>query len=172
MTSETEYIQLRNAYLPTDIHVVFVAESPPAGHGYIYDPSGKPSELFFRSMMRLLFQKDFETKELGLRAFADAGCVLVNPIYTPVNRLPDADADEMILNNYPRFLEDLLSIGVTKQTPIILIKKNICLLLDERLQQDGYRVLNNGEIIPFPMHYHFETFRSKVEALLTNVRDK
>lgn len=163
-TSENTYISLRNAYLPEKIKVVFVLESPPEGHGYVYDPSGRVSEVLFRAFMKVINYKPTDKHE-GLKQLQSEGMVLVNPIYVPVNKLPDKEADKIILNNYDNFIEDL-SLLIDKQTPIILVKSNILKLLENKLIADGFNVLNNGILVPFPLHYHAESFQEKVSKML------
>jgi hypothetical protein len=132
---EQGYIDLRNRYLPENPRVVFILESPPQGHGYFYDPSGKVSEVLFRAFMKLL---DFvpNDKDQGLKESARRGWVLVNPIYTPVNKLPDKEADKLILANYKSFINDLDEIICgNKSIPVILVKSNILRLLEAPLLQ-------------------------------------
>lgn len=163
---ESEFIALRNNYMPENITTVFILESPPAGHGYFYDPSGRVSEVLFRAFMKLL-EISPTTKEEGLQELSRRGWVLVNPIYTPVNKLPDKEADKLILGNYFNFKKDLDSIlGENRSLPVILVKSNILRLLEKSLLGDGYNVINNGVLIPFPLHYHANSFHEKTMKLL------
>lgn len=165
---EAEYIALRNKFIPKKIKAIFILESPPAGHGYFYNPEGRVSEVLFRAFMKAVLHFTPETKQEGLQKLADEGYVLVNPIYTPVNKLSDKEADARILGNYENFKKDLQAlIGKTK-TPIILVKSNICRLLEKPLLADGFNVINNGVCIPFPLHYHMDTFEKRVQGLLDN----
>jgi len=160
-----EFINLRNQYKPSDTKFCFIFESPPAHGGYFYDPVGKVTELLFRSLMKTLFDTNFETKERGLRHFQKEGYYLVNPIYIPVNKVSDKTADEMILENYNNFTDDLIEQGL-QNTPLILVKSNTWKLLKDKLKEDGFQVLNFDEMIPFPMHYHFESFKEKVKRYI------
>ncbi len=163
---EQQYIQMRNKYLPQKIKAIFVLESPPAGHGYFYDSSGKVSEVLFRAFMQL-FEYNVADKESGLNMLANNGYILVNPIYTPVNKLPDKEADRLIVENYPNFIRGLevLTKG-DKTIPIILVKSNILRLLEAKMVDDGYNVLNKGLLIPFPLHYHIKTFLERVRQIM------
>jgi hypothetical protein len=162
-----EFVALRNQYLPKNIKTIFVFESPPAHNGYFYDPSGKSSELLYRSIMKALFDEVPEIKSVGLKMFQDRGFILINPIYEPVNKLSEKLANKKILDNYEEFVQDLLNIiGQKKDTKIILVKANICRLLEGKLLESGFNVINNGVIIPFPMHYHFNSFKDKVLGLV------
>ena len=163
---EQEYINLRNKYLPEKLKAVFVLESPPQGHGYVYDPAGRVSEVLFRAFMKFI---DFvpSDKDEGLKKLAKRGYLLVNPVYVPVNKLPDKEADKIILENYQNFLADLnVLIKEDKTTPIILVKSNILRLLEQPMLSDGYNVINRGLLIPFPLHYHANTFQERLKTLL------
>jgi hypothetical protein len=166
MTMEQEYIALRNRYIPTELKVVFVLESPPQGHGYFYNPNGRISEVLFRAFMKVI---DFAptTKDEGLRKLAEKGYLLVNPVYIPVNKLPEKEADRIILNNYYLFLDDINALlQFNKHIPIILVKANILRLLEKRMLADGYNILNRGMLIPFPLHYHINTFLIRLKSIM------
>lgn len=163
-----DYKALRNQFLPKKCKAVFIAESPPSGGGYFYNPAGRVSEVLFRAMMKTVCGTTPGTKADGLQTFADQGYLLVDPIYTPVDKLPDKEADKLILQHYPEFIADLEK-TVGKTVPLILIKANICRLLETRLRDDGFTVLNNGVQIPFPLHYHLPSFSEKVTKLLTSL---
>ncbi len=163
---DQEYISLRNLYLPQNIEVVFVLESPPLGHGYFYNPGGRVSEVLFRAYMKLL-NINPSTKEEGLIELKKRGWLLINPIYQTVNKLPDKQADELILQNYKSFLLDLQELTKSNRSvPIILVKSNILRLLEKPLISDRFNVINNGKLIPFPLHYHAERFHKDVMELL------
>jgi hypothetical protein len=160
------YMVQRNAYLPADLKLIFVLESPPTGPAYFYNENGRVSELLFRALMKVLFGRLPATKAEGLTWFAEAGYLLVDPIYTPVDKLPEAEADRLIAANYENFMKDLQTLMAGRNVPLILVKKNICRLLEPRLTADGFTVLNHGTIIPFPMHYRAAEFERKVRDLL------
>lgn len=164
MKSKKDYILLRNRYVPKNIKLVFVLESPPVEHGYVYDSSGRTSEVLFRSLMDLFGLRPLD-KERGLQALAKKGVLLLNPLYEPVNKLADKEANAKILSNYKSFIKDLKGLGVTSKTPIILVKKNIFELLYDPLVADGFNILNTS-MIPFPLHYHAKAFREKCLELM------
>jgi len=164
------YIQQRNNYLPKNLRLIFIFESPPAHKGYFYDDEGTSGELLYRTLTELLLGTRPEDKKEGLKMFADAGYLLVNPVYVPVNKLPDKEADRMILESYPSLVRDLDELMQGRHVPIILVKKNICRLLEPLLVGDGFKVLNNGRMIPFPMHYHRPDFEQSVKELMSNLQ--
>ena len=98
---------------------------------------------------------------------ASQGYLLVNPVYVPVNKLSDKEADQVIVNNYQKFLSDLDSlITNNKDTPIVLVKSNILRLLERRMLADGYNVINRGLLVPFPLHYHADAFQERLMIIL------
>lgn len=166
---EKNYIDLRNNYLPKKLKVIFILESPPEGHGYFYDPSGRTSEVLFRAFMKLIDFVPVDKNE-GLKELAKRGYLLVNPVYIPVNKIPEKEADTIILNNYKKFLKDLNDlIKNQKKVPVILVKSNILRLLEKPLISDEFNVINEGILIPFPLHYHINTFLERVNKMLLGV---
>ncbi len=165
ITAVNQFIELRNRYRPDNIRYCFIFESPPAHGGYFYDPDGRITELLFRSLMQTLFAETFDTKHEGLTHFKEKGFYLVNPIYDPVNKLSDKTADELILSNYETFKKDLIVEGL-QNVPLLIVKSNVWKLLKDKLSDDGFIILNREEMIPFPMHYHFQNFKEKVQRHL------
>ena len=158
--------------MPKKLKAIFVLESPPQGHGYFYNPEGRISEVLFRAFMKLIKFSPSD-KNSGLEQLSKKGYILVNPIYIPVNKLPDKQADVLILRNYKKFINDLDKIvGKNKNTPIILIKSNILKILEAPMLKDGYNIINNGNLIPFPLHYHINSFLKKTNKLLDSIGSK
>jgi len=161
------YKELRNQFLPKEIKTIFIFESPPSNGGYFYNPQGKTSEILFKAIMQTTLGINPITKEEGLRKFAEKGFLLVDPIYEPVDKISDKEADKKIIENYPNFIFDLKAITKGDYSiPIILVKANICRNLEVPLKKDGFNIINNGMIIPFPLHYHFPEFANKIESLI------
>ncbi|MEK7173149.1 MAG: hypothetical protein AAB740_04210, partial [Patescibacteria group bacterium] len=129
---------------------------------------GNTGEVLFRAMMRCLFNGYRpKTKLEGLQRFKDSGYLVVDAIYRPVDKLLDKEANNLIDKNFDLFLADLKNIIKNrKKVNVILIKKNICELLESKLLQQQFKVLNNSESIPFPMHYHYDNFVIRVRKLL------
>jgi hypothetical protein len=55
-----------------------------------------------------------------------------------------------MLRDYPLPRADLETLLPDKSTPIVLVKVNVCRLLEPRLNADGFNVLNKGVAIYFP----------------------
>jgi len=168
MQSSEYYHHLRAVYQPADPKVVFVAESPPVSGHYFYDPSGKVGEPLFRAMMRDVLDKSPESKAEGLQAFKERGYLLVDATYFPVNKhLSDRERDDRIIADYPLLVEDLTQVIRTEGTRIILIKVNICRLLEPKFVSDGFNVVNKGRIVPFPAFGNQARFRRVIAAILS-----
>lgn len=163
---QNPFMAMRDAYLPKEVKAIFVLEFPPKSENYFYDPAGEPSEALFRSLMQVLFGLKFKTKEEGLRMFQEAGYLVANPVYKATEKMPDSEANALILKNYQTFKEDLGRFTKKPGVKVMLIKANIFRLLGQKLLDDGFPVVNNGNVIPFPLHYHFKMFQKKIRAAL------
>ena len=51
---------------------------------------------------------------------------------------------------YPLLRDDLTAMLSGNSTPIVLIKANVCRLLEPWLNEDGFNVLNRGSPVYFP----------------------
>jgi hypothetical protein len=177
MTPTGRYLSLRRKFEPTTVTLVIVAESPPAARTsqtpglYFYDPDGKVSEPLFNALMKQLGIKP-KTKLEGLRYFQERGWVLVDSTYEPVNALDkdEPGRDLVIAQAYPELCGDLKQLLATRwrEVPLVLIKANVCKLLDPKLKEDGFNVLNTGRKVYFPStgnQGHFDSqFRERFAA--------
>jgi hypothetical protein len=143
------YMRLRRAYQPERIKLAIVAESPPASGKYFYDDKGKSSEPLFTALMQHVGFADDRppTKADGLRRFQDKGWILVDATYDPVNKLSDPQKAELIKRDYAHLCRDLESLG---RPALLLVKANVCRILDPMLVRDGFNVLNHGTVVYFP----------------------
>ena len=65
---------------------------------------------------------------------------------------PVYDRDEVIAKDYPLLLKELASLPFDRAVPPVLIKTNVCRLLEPRLRKEGFNVINRGGAIYFPGH--------------------
>jgi hypothetical protein len=91
-----------------------------------------------------------ETKEEGLREFQRNGWTLVDATYEPVNMLGPQLRDGVIIRDYALLRDDLLTLTPDRADSLILIKANVCRILQSKLTGDGFKVLNRGDVICFP----------------------
>jgi hypothetical protein len=127
------------------VPVVIIAESPPASGRYFYDPAGSNTEPLFAALMRQL-QFSAVTKTVGLREFQQRGWILVDATYEPVNRFSAARRNRVICRDYKSLHDDLLALLPDRSIPVVLIKANVCRILEPRLTEDGFNVLNRGRV--------------------------
>ncbi|MDT8067944.1 MAG: hypothetical protein ROO76_07215 [Terriglobia bacterium] len=162
---KSDYIRLRDRFTPENPTVIFILESPPASGLYFYNPDGKTTEPLFKAMMKDVLGKFPSTKEEGLQDFAAKGYLIIDATYTPVNNLGDPEADAIIVRDFLQLLEELRA-HAQPSTKIVLVKTNICRLLEKRLDEEGFRVLNGGVTIPFPSTGQQSKFREKIQRVL------
>jgi hypothetical protein len=166
-----EYLTLRSKFTPKPVRLVIVAESPPNNRTYFYKPDGKVTEWLFTAMMQQL-KCEPTTKDEGLREFQRKGWVLVDATYEPVDQLgkDDKKREAVILRDYPLLSADLKKMLPDKSsTPIILIKANVCRLLEPRLKEDGFNVLNRGCVVYFPSHGRQPEFHEQFGPILKSL---
>ena len=97
-----------------------------------------------------LLNKNPKTKKEGLVFFQKTGHLLVDATYKPINKLSDKIRNETIMADFENLITDLKSLGGIEKYDIILVKANICRLLEPKLKTDGFNIRNNGIVIPFP----------------------
>jgi hypothetical protein len=160
------YLALRRRYLPEAIKLVIVAESPPSSGKYFYNPEGKVTEPLFNALM-LQLRFTPTSKEAGLREFHKRGWLLVDATYQPVNNRKDRD--RIIIRNYHLLRQDLAAMLSDRSIPIVLVKKNVCQLLERKLTEDGFSVLNHGRDVYFPTSGRQNDFKRQFSKILTKV---
>jgi hypothetical protein len=139
------------------------AESLPASGKYIYDPSGKRTEPLFSALMRFL-RYDACDKASGLEELKRRGVLLVDAIYEPVNRQSKKERDASIKTEYPNVLADLRNLTARETIPVVLIKANVCRLLEDRLMDDGISVINNKDPVYFPAAGNQKKFQQQLRV--------
>lgn len=167
--SRDEYLKLRHQYEPSNIQLVIVAESPPASGLYFYSPSGAISEPLFAALMKQLGFA-VRAKEDGLREFQRRGWVLVDATYEPVNKLSRSRRDAVIERDYPLLHADLAALMPDRSCPLILIKENVCKILESKLVQDGFNVLNRGRPAYFPSSGRQKEFDRQFSSIRRSAR--
>ena len=159
------YLRLRKQFFPDILNTIFVLESPPASGKYFYNERGNITEPLFKAMMTLTEIKA-TTKIDGLLLFQKKGYCIVDATYTPVNHLKGKKREQTILHDYNNLITDLNDLSNSKKPDIILIKANICRLLEQRLLKDGFNIKNNGVVIPFPSTGQQNNFADSIKKCL------
>ena len=130
---------------------------------YFYSPEGKVTEPLFAAMMRHLHFRP-ASKDAGLRAFKDQGWVLVDATYTPVNR--DADRDQVLRRDFDLLCADLRELTGGAEIPAVLLKANVCQILEPLLTANGFQVLNRARRVYFPSHGRQKESAQQFEVIL------
>jgi hypothetical protein len=165
------YLRLRRDYQPENIKLVIVAESPPASGKYFYDPTGSSKEPLFAAIMQQLGISP-TTKKVGLRELQERGWVLVDATYQPVDKLDkhaSHDRDAVIARDYPLLIDDLVNLTPNRSIPVVLIKANVCRILEPLLSKDGFHVLNGGKVIYFPSNGRQTDFKNQFGAVVSSL---
>lgn len=160
-----EYLAFRRRYEPENITLVVIAEFPPASGRYFYNPAGRSSEPLFAAMMGQLGLSPSAKKD-GLLKFQQCGWVLVDATYEPVNEFTRSNRDRSIDRDYSLLRDDLARLTPDRLAPLVLIKANVCRLLEPKLVQDGFNVVNRGIVAPFPSAGQQKRFREKFSLIM------
>jgi hypothetical protein len=142
------YLSLRRRYQPERLRLVIVAESPPVSGRYFYNPDGSLSEPLFTAMIRYLNLSP-STKDTGLREFQRRGWLLVDATYEPVDAMTASSRDRVIARDYQSLCCDLKNLIPDRSVPLVLIKANVCRILEPKLAKEGFNVLNAGRVVYF-----------------------
>ena len=151
-------------YEPEHVKLVVVAESPPASGLYFYNPEGRVTEPLFTALMQQL-DSHCRDKADGLLKLQQSGWLLIDATYQPVNDLNDTQRRQVIERDFPLLHDDLERLTHDRSVPLILIKENVCRLLEARLVREGFNVLNRGVVVPFPSTGHQKRFHEIFAAV-------
>ncbi len=161
MKTRKNCLDLRNQYLPDDLRYIFITESPHPSE-FFYDEFGEKTEPFFAAMMSFL-EFSADKKRDGLEHFQECGYLLMYATYQPVNDIKNPrEKKRKLLDDLDFLLKDLSSVNPNKESPLILVKKDVCVMLEAVLKQEGYNVLNDCEIVPFPVPYQRNQFQAAI----------
>ncbi|MEH0022592.1 MAG: hypothetical protein V6Z89_23280 [Desulfobacter sp.] len=159
------YIRLRNQFTPEPVKLILILESPPISGKYFYDETGKPSEPLFSELMKFLKYNPADKKD-GLSFFQKKGILLMDVTYKPVNHLKGKLRNDTILSDFDSLTADLRDHCSINSTRVILIKANICKLLEPKLLESGFPVINQGVVIPFPSTGQQKRFHAEIMKII------
>ena len=167
MLTKDDYLAFRRKFEPRPVRLVVVAESPPKNQTYLYNPAGRTNEWLFTALMKQLGQMP-KTKEEGLRELQRRGWVVVDATYEQVDWFGQQvnKRNAIVERDYPLLVAALEELLPDKSTAIILVKANVCKLLDWRLTKYGFNVLNKGISVPFPSRGQQPKFQVQFALLL------
>ena len=164
-----------------------MAESPPKSEDkrFFYNPHQVKYDFLFKSIMEVLFP-DFKNnyqrvqkqkhkylqklKREYLQKFKEQGFYLIDAIDTPINDRNQKERNKIIRENLKNKIKGIGEL-ISKDTPIILIKKNVFEILYPELKKRGFNVVHS-EYIPFPSSGHQREFKEKFKLCLERVSDQ
>jgi hypothetical protein len=169
-TQRSKYLSFRRKFEPESVKLVIIAESPPDSGDYFYNPSGAVTEWLFAAFMKQLGVKPKKKAE-GLREFQRRGWALIDATYEPVNkRESEAAKKEVILRDYPLLRDDLKRLLPDLSTPVLLVKANVCRLLEPKLTADGFNLINKGQSVSFPAFGQQPDFHRQFRTILKSAK--
>jgi len=86
-----------------------------------------------------------------------------------VNALRAKDRNDVISRDYHLLVADLAALTPGRAAPVVLLNANVCELLEPKLKQDGFNVLNAGSLVYFPANGHQATFRKQFGEILNRL---
>lgn len=166
MQAKQHYHDQRRQWAPRDLRLIVIAESPPADGHYLYDVEGNTRESLFMELLIQLFGVVPKSKKAGLRALQQWGVILLDATYTPLHGLKPAARNNAVKESIPALIEELESIEDARRVPVVLIKKNVCDLLEAPLVAAGFKVANEGKMVAFPGSGQQANFRKTFSQIL------
>jgi hypothetical protein len=169
---EKNYRKIRQNYVPKDGNrkVIFIFESPPMEGAYFYDEADVAGNSLFHAMMQEVLgwpKQSKRPKAEGLRAFADAGYLLIDATYQPINEGYSDLAKEAILERDLLILISELDEYAEPGTKIVVGKVNVCdWLVPELKKLVRFNVLNGVEHVRLPVTGNQAHFGSMVRPML------
>lgn len=175
-----DYEMVRKQYLPKNIHVLFIAESPPPSdpkvpssrHFYRSDIVRRDDRLFINTMRALYpdavqkTEAELEQEKDGwLRKFRLDGYYMIEALNDSLpHEITKKQRRQLIADNIPVLIGRVQKLA-GKHTKIILIKSNVFDVAAQPLKDAGFTVLNS-ELVDYPGQYNQRAYRKKIAALL------
>jgi hypothetical protein len=184
MKSNTQKYELAaKKYMPEQIRVLFIAESPPAfkteeKRSYFYFENNPGGDVLFATIVKAKYGKDYyknaEDKKRLLNKLKKDGIFLMDAVSFPINRdenwakRSNKEREKIIKKQIPNLLKELdklkLRKKITSNTKIILIKETTYNTIRSVLYEKGYKVLNKKHI-GFPSYHGDRNFIAKIKKL-------
>ena len=168
------YQELRGIYEPREIKCLLIAESPPRSEDkrFFYNPDQEKYDFLFKSVMEAIFPNFTNNYRKGqkhkyLQRFKERGFYLIDAIDIPINDRSQRERNKIIRENLKNKIKGIGEL-ISKDTPIILIKKNVFEIFYPELKERGFNFVCS-EYIPFPSFGHQQKFKEKFKLCLERV---
>ena len=141
---DLEYFKTQSEkYLPKKIKYLLIAESPPNDirNFFYYDGQEPKNQMFFQNIMKAIYSEhcanDYICRKKLLNKYKEDSFFLIDAV-------DNYEIKDFILDDFPKLVERLIDFNkknlIDSKTKIILIKKLVCELLKEPIE-------NNEDII-------------------------
>jgi len=163
------YEKFWKPYLPEQIDILFVAESPPhikkPPIRYFYNRDCTKGDSLFRNLIEVLFPGEYDrNKSEMLEKFKVNNYFLIDAVEYPINHIKSKrQRNKAVEENVDDLMNRIKRLPQPKG--IVLIKKNVYEILYQRLENEGFNVLNK-EFVNFPSHGNQRIFREKISKIL------
>jgi hypothetical protein len=152
--------ELRPKYRPTQIKILFVGESVPAGGTFFY----KEDSILYHAMKEGFIRSFPEINGNGfLKSFSNLGCYLEDLCATPVNRLSDRERQSIRIDSVPQFRKKLEESSPQK---IIVVMKQIVPFVQQAANDIDLQVPLHP--LPFPISGNRQQFIAQLDQLLNS----
>lgn len=179
------YDDIRKTYLPKQISLLLIAESPPppaevqSSRQFYYSDRIRRDDRLFINTIRALYPEtaELDEKELEehkvqwLQRFQADGFYMIEALEdSQEHEVTKKDRQAKIHAALPRLLDRVQKLA-KPGTAIILIKSNVFDVAAEPLRNAGYNVLNT-ELVDYPGRFNQKAYRAKLAALIHRAQGK
>jgi hypothetical protein len=156
----------RRKFRPTEVRLLFVAESPPAGGTFFYAADSNLYRYMRESFERAFGSRWSDEKYDFLDFFRKHGCYLDDLCLNPVNSLSDPDRRE----RQTTAIEGLANrLNENRPQLLIVIKKDIATHVNQACKTAGLEI-RAAHVLPFPTMGWQPRFVSELTDILRSER--
>ncbi len=139
--------EIRKLYLPSNVRILLMAESPPSSGDFFYEKSEMTR--YTMAAFEKAFGLKFKSIKHFLEYFKDCGCYLDDLTETPVNNLPCTEREQLLKSCIPHLSRRIKQM---QPTVIVTVLKRIETHVREAINQSG--ISTKAYTLPFPGNGH------------------
>ena len=160
--SDGPHAAFRSPWVPARVSWLLLTEAPPpyeAGR-YFYRPYVPKGDSLFLETIKLLFAEEVQAfpsvkairrdKPYFLNRLKESGFLLAHGVETPLPNTTATQREHVYQDALPALQERLLGLGVTKETPIVIVSAVVHKAIAQGLADAGFTVANLRQPIPYP----------------------
>ena len=169
--NNNEIQRIRLNYLPKDIKVLFIGESPPIGNTFFY----KGRSVLFnstREVFEKFYNKDFSDSFYFLEFFKDSGFFLDDLCHSPINHIKDSALRNKLRDDGILGLKNRLEIYRPKRIISVMKDPYFNMCIDEAINLAGIDVNIKYSPLPFPRYNKYVIqYKLTLREYLENLRN-